>query len=132
MSLDFWKTDSRRFRKLSPMSSFFATIPDLDKHFAGLDAESMATLRRFIAKTHFLADSTHLYSDAPHYAFCWSGLCSQEEYDEALSNEQELGRLQDVFVNHFHTSCGYLTNHVFAVKCRRRLSQAPRDSPART
>ncbi len=94
MSLDFWKTDSRRFRKLSPMSLFFSTMPDLDKHFAGLDAESMATLRRFIAKTHFSADSTHLYSDAPHYAFCWSGLCSQKEYDEAVSNEQELERLQ--------------------------------------
>ena len=97
MMMDLKATDWRRMRKLSPMSLEFSSRPDLDKHFKGLDPESLTTLQRFIAKMHFLPDAPHLYAVPPSYAFLWSGLCTQKEFDEAIVNEKELPELKKKF-----------------------------------
>ena len=91
--MDVLSSNVYLMRKMSPMASDFLTIPDLKKTFPGLDEESIATLRRFVAKLHFVSDATHLYS-APRYSFLWSGLCTQAEYDEALANQTRLEELR--------------------------------------
>lgn len=103
MTFDLWAADTRRFRKFSPMALAFSTPPDIEQsfdlnnagEFGNLDEESIANLRRFVAKVHFLPDSTHLYTPPPPYAFLWGGLCSQKEFDEAVANEKRLDELRE-------------------------------------
>lgn len=95
--MDMMSTDTRRFRKFSPMAMDFLAMPDLDEKFSGLDADSLATLRRFVAKAHFLPDSSHLYPPPPQYAFLWGGLCTQREFDEAVENEKQLEELKKCY-----------------------------------
>lgn len=93
--MDVLSADPRRLRKLPAMTQGFQYMPNLEDWFSGLDADSLSTLRRFVAKLHFMADSPHLYaSPPPPYAFLWGGLCTREEYDEALENEKRLEELK--------------------------------------
>lgn len=91
--MDVLSSNAYLMRKVPSMSSDFLSMPDLEKTFLGLDEESLSTLRRFIAKLHFVSDAAHLYS-SPRYSFLWSGLCTQAEYDEALANEKRLEELR--------------------------------------
>lgn len=91
--MDVLSTDVGRLRKTDPMSSDFPTMPDLPKIFPGLDDDSLATLRRFVAKLHLLPAASYLYS-APRYALLWGGVCTQAEYDQALADEKRLEELR--------------------------------------
>jgi FkbM family methyltransferase len=92
--MDVLSSNACLMRKMSPMASDFLAMPDLEKTFPGLDAESLATLRRFVAKLHFLTGSPHLYSAPPPYALLWGGLCTQAEFNEAMANEKRLEELR--------------------------------------
>ena len=58
--MDVLATDPRRMRKLPPMALDFLSMPDLDSAFPGLDADSLSTLRRFVASQYFIGDAPHL------------------------------------------------------------------------
>lgn len=92
--MDVLATDPRRMRKLPPMALVFLSMPDLDSAFPGLDADSLSTLRRFVASQYFIGDAPHLYSAIPPYAFLWNGLCTQEEFDQALADDKRMEELK--------------------------------------
>ena len=100
--MDVLATDPRRMRKLPPMALDFLSMPDLESAFPGLGADSLSTLRRFVASQYFIGDAPHLYSTIPPYAFLWSGLCTQEEFDQELADDKRMEELRD----RYHLSYG--------------------------
>lgn len=87
--VDALSSNAFLMRKISPMALAFPDRPDLEKAFPGLDEESLSTLRRFVGKLHYVSD----YS-APRYSVLWSGLCTQEEFDEAVDDAKRLVELR--------------------------------------
>lgn len=108
--MDVLASDPKRFYKVSSMAPDFFKMPDLAKRFPDLDADSLATLRRFIAKLYLMSDAPHLYS-APRYAVLWGGICTQEEFDTALANEKQAQELMAQYHLHSAEVCSLVYHH---------------------
>ena len=90
--MDVLSQDTRRIHKVPPMALDFLSPPDLEGAFPGLDADSLTTLRRFVASQYF----SDLYNSnsIPPYAYVWSGICTQDEVDKAQADEKHLKELR--------------------------------------
>lgn len=71
---------------------------DVERHFQGLDVESIALVKRFVGKTQFVPWMGWVTSVPPRHSYLWAGLCSNEEYWRGVRQaEEELPALRNEY-----------------------------------
>ena len=76
------RQDWRTVRFLSGFSAELGSVSaaELERHFAGLDRESLARLKRYLGKSHFTPWFDWITAQTPLHYHAWAGLCTEEEY----------------------------------------------------
>lgn len=92
--MDVLSVDPRRLRRLSPMAVELMSKPDWEDSFIGLDDVSLCTLRKFVVKLMMMTDAPHVYPNLPPFALWGSGLCTREEFEEAVEHDRQLASLK--------------------------------------
>lgn len=85
------KNDWRIVRFLSPFSTEMGSVQseEIDRHFNGLDEESIFLIKRQIGKSHFIPWLEWVSAKTPNHYHAWAGLCTDEEFRKGKKQEEE-------------------------------------------
>ena len=76
------RRDWRAIRLLSDFSGELESVSaaEIDRHFQGLDENSLFLLKRYIGKSHFIPWFHWVTAQTPRHYHVWAGLCTEEEF----------------------------------------------------
>ena len=85
------RQDWKIVRFLSPFSAEMQSvqIKDIDRHFLGLDEESLSLLKKYVSKSHFVSQFDWVTAQTPHHYHAWAGLCTDNELRKGMKQEEE-------------------------------------------
>jgi|BioPla2DNA2_1021312.scaffolds.fasta_scaffold11182_2 FkbM family methyltransferase len=85
------RRDWRAIRLLSDFSGELESVSaaEIDRHFQGLDENSLFLLKRYIGKSHFIPWFHWVTAQTPRHYHVWAGLCTEEEFSRGKRQEEE-------------------------------------------